>query len=57
MLAVWTLHSLAKVRAPADDDQWFRLIANGRLVKTNEIVGYDVMQKQAGWGTDSCRQE
>jgi Cytochrome P460 len=26
--------------------------ANGRLVKTNEIVGYNVMQKQAGWGTD-----
>jgi hypothetical protein len=26
--------------------------ANGRLVKTNEIVGFNVMQKQAGWGTD-----
>jgi hypothetical protein len=26
--------------------------ANGRLVKTNEIVGYNVMQKQAGWGAD-----
>jgi hypothetical protein len=26
--------------------------ANGRLVKTNEIVGFNVMQKQAGWGAD-----
>jgi hypothetical protein len=26
--------------------------ANGRLVKTNEIVGYNVMQKQAGWGAE-----
>jgi hypothetical protein len=25
---------------------------NGRLIKTNEIVAYNVMQKQAGWGAD-----
>ena len=26
--------------------------ANGKLIKTNDIVGYNVMQKQAGWGAD-----
>lgn len=26
--------------------------ANGKLIKTNEILAYNVMQKQAGWGAD-----
>jgi hypothetical protein len=26
--------------------------ANGRMIKTNNILGYNVMQKQAGWGAD-----
>ena len=26
--------------------------ANGRFIKTNNIVGYTVMEKEVGWGTD-----
>jgi hypothetical protein len=26
--------------------------ANGRMIKTSNIVGYNVMEKRAGWGTD-----
>ncbi|MCC6890248.1 MAG: cytochrome P460 family protein [Hyphomicrobiales bacterium] len=47
-----TVLTMVQYAAATDDKGEPVKAANGRLVRTDKIVGYTVMEKQAGWGKD-----